>query len=183
MNDDSITIGTLQYAPALQHPDLLAPVVLTAISNGIASNARLAQIDQDFADTGEFLKAYSTDAADSANCVVVVGRRGDARTPAACLVPSDARADVNTRVRKLLDARKASFAPHDWAIEQTGMEYGGITAIGLPESWRLLVDSRVPERDWVIIGSGTRRAKIALPGPDFEHLPGAEIVENLGQST
>lgn len=181
--NDVIHIGTLRYAPALQHPDLLAPVVHSAISHGIATNARVAQIDENLADTGEFLAAYGTDAADSANCVVVIGRRGETRTPAACLVPSDTRADVNTRVRKLLDARKASFAPHDWAIEQTGMEYGGITAIGLPESWRLLVDSRVTERDWVIIGGGTRRSKIALPGPDFEHLPGAEIVDELGLTT
>ena len=76
----------------------------------------------------------------SANCVVVMGKRAGDERIAACVVRADTRADVNTVVRKALDVRKCSFLDHDRAVEETGMEYGGITPIGLPDGWRLLVD-------------------------------------------
>lgn len=179
-----VTVGNLQYFPALEHGELLAEPVLAALTEtaartGAASRAHVGRIDPSLADTDAFLAAYETDPADSANCVVVLGRRGDERRPAACLVPSNLRADVNTTIRKLLDARKASFAPHDWAVDNTGMEYGGITAIGLPASWRLLIDHRVTQRDWVITGSGLRRSKIAIPGAELAALPGAEVIDGL----
>ena len=59
------------------------------------------------------------------------------------------------------------------------MEYGGITPVGLPEHWRLLVDQRVPELDLALIGSGVRRSKLLLPGRLLADLPGAEIVDGL----
>ena len=76
----------------------------------------------------------------SANCVVVAGRRGEVSTMAACMVLATDRADVNKTVRKHLDVRKISFASMDDAVAQTGMEYGGITPIGLPDGWPILVD-------------------------------------------
>jgi len=117
----------------------------------------------------------------SANCVVVAGRRGDAVRYAACLVLATTRADVNGLVRRRLDARKASFAPMDDAVALTGMEYGGITPIGLPEGWRLLVDARCVDIDVALIGSGVRRSKLLLPGADLGRIPGAEVVEGLAR--
>ena len=67
-----------------------------------------------------------------ANCVVVGGKREGAERLAACVVLATTRADVNGTVRRYLDVRKASFLPMDRAVELTGMEYGGITPIGLP---------------------------------------------------
>src|SRR5207342_603117 len=78
-----------------------------------------------------------------ANCVVVSGTRAGDERVAACMVRADTRADVNNVVRRLLDVRKASFHPMDRAGAESGMEYGGITPVGLPASWRLLIDSRV----------------------------------------
>ena len=75
--------------------------------------------------------------------------------------------------------RKASFLPMERAVAATSMEYGGITPIGLPPDWPVLVDSRVVEADLVVIGSGVRRSKILLPGAVLARLPGAEIVEGL----
>ena len=43
------------------------------------------------------------------------------------------------------------------------MEYGGITPIGLPEGWRLLVDPRVLDVEVAVIGSGVRRSKLLHP--------------------
>ena len=107
----------------------------------------MAPIDPDLADTAAFCEAYDVPLADSANCLVVAGRRGEVTTYAACVVLATTRADINSTVRKLLDVRKASFLPMDRAVELTGMEYGGITPIGLPDGWPVLVDSRVIERD------------------------------------
>ena len=57
------------------------------------------------------------------------------------MILATTRADVNGVVRRRLDVRKASFAPMDEAVALTGMEYGGITPIGLPKDWPVLVDA------------------------------------------
>jgi prolyl-tRNA editing enzyme YbaK/EbsC (Cys-tRNA(Pro) deacylase) len=89
------------------------------------------------------------------------------------------RADVNGFVRRRLDARKASFAPMEDAVTLTGMEFGGITPLGLPEAWPVLVDRAVLDRDVVVIGSGLRRSKLALPAAALPELPGVEVIEGL----
>ncbi|MDQ1604525.1 MAG: hypothetical protein QOE01_2370, partial [Actinomycetota bacterium] len=89
------------------------------------------------------------------------------------------RADVNGVVRRRLAARKASFAPMDQAVEQTGMEYGGITPIGLPPDWPIIIDAAVVAKPLVVVGSGVRRSKIVLPGAALADLPGADVVDGL----
>ena len=77
--------------------------------------------------------------------------------------------------------RKASFAPTDVAVAETGMEYGGITPIGLPPGWPVLVDRAVAESPRVVIGSGVRRSKLWLPGPLLAGLPGIDVVDGLAR--
>ena len=103
----------------------------------------------------------------SANCVVVAGRRGGDERVAACVVLATTRADVNGLVRRLLDVRKASFLAMDLAVEWTGMEYGGITPVGLPEGWSVFVDAAVAATPYVVIGSGRppQQAGAAGRGP------------------
>jgi prolyl-tRNA editing enzyme YbaK/EbsC (Cys-tRNA(Pro) deacylase) len=60
------------------------------------------------------------------------------------------------------------------------MEYGGITLIGLPEQWRILVDSRIEYVDVAMIGSGVRRSKLMLRGEDLAAYPRVELTEGLG---
>ncbi|MDT7653194.1 MAG: hypothetical protein QOI36_4600, partial [Pseudonocardiales bacterium] len=72
-------------------------------------------------------------------------------------------------------------APMDDAVAITGMEYGGITPVGLPEGWPLLVDAAVAAAPAVVIGSGVRHSKLALPGALAARLPGAEVVDGLGR--
>lgn len=169
-------LGTLDWRPAADHPELLAGPVATAIAaHGI--QCWVAPIDADLADTAAFCEAYQVRPEESANCVVVAGRRGEALTTAACLVLATDRADVNKTVRKHLDVRKISFAPMDEATSQTAMEYGGITPVGLPTDWPVLVDQRVTEQPWVVIGSGIRGSKIAIPGPATAMLPGALVLQ------
>ncbi|MFD4609940.1 MULTISPECIES: YbaK/EbsC family protein [unclassified Streptomyces] len=139
------------------------------------------ETDPELADTAVFVEHYGQDLLEtSANCVVVAGRRGGGTRLAACLVLSTTRVDVNGVVRRQLDARKASFAPMEVATGETGMEYGGITPIGLPDAWPLLVDSRVVDLPYVLVGSGRRRGKLLVPGKAFAELPGALVLEGLG---
>jgi prolyl-tRNA editing enzyme YbaK/EbsC (Cys-tRNA(Pro) deacylase) len=67
------------------------------------------------------------------------------------------------------------------AVEATGMEYGGITPIGVPARWPVLVDPMVVATDLVVVGSGLRRSKLVLPGSGLLQLPGAEVLEGLGR--
>ncbi|WP_406328296.1 YbaK/EbsC family protein [Streptomyces sp. NBC_00203] len=137
--------------------------------------------DPEWADTATFVEHYGQELLDqSANCVVVAGRRGADTTLAACVVLSTTRVDVNGAVRRQLGARKASFAPMDTATGETGMEYGGITPLGLPVHWPVLVDSAVVELPYVLVGSGRRRGKLLVPGKVFAELPNVVVLEGLG---
>ncbi|MGH3413987.1 MAG: YbaK/EbsC family protein [Marmoricola sp.] len=174
------TIGSLATVPALDRPDLLAePVRRTLQGWEHAAAVGVVEIDPELADTAAMTQAYDVPLTASANCVVVMGRRAGEERAAACVVRADTRADVNNRVKRLLDVRKCSFLSHDRTVEETSMEYGGITPIGLPGDWRLLLDKRVVDIDVAIIGSGIRGSKLLLPGPLFAELPGAEVVEGL----
>jgi prolyl-tRNA editing enzyme YbaK/EbsC (Cys-tRNA(Pro) deacylase) len=101
-------------------------------------------------------------------------------TLAACLVLSSTRVDVNGTVRRHLGVRKASFAAMDVAVRETGMEYGGITPVGLPAGWPLLVDPAVVEAPYLVVGSGARRGKLIVPGKTLAALPGAVVLAGLG---
>jgi prolyl-tRNA editing enzyme YbaK/EbsC (Cys-tRNA(Pro) deacylase) len=149
--------GTLVTGPALARPDLLAPAV-TAVAAAYGDDLQVAPIDPDLADTAAFCARYAVAPAESANCVVVTGRRGDSTRTAALVVLATTRADVNGVVRRRLDVRKASFTPHAQAVQETGMEHGGITPFGLPRGWPVLVDARVVQAPRVVVGCTSRCA-------------------------
>jgi prolyl-tRNA editing enzyme YbaK/EbsC (Cys-tRNA(Pro) deacylase) len=172
-------VGTLELHPAAARRDLLAPPVAAAVSAYPDLDAQVAEIDPELADTAAFCERYAVGLDMSANCVVVLGRRGGESRFAACVVLATTRADVNGVVRRRLDARRASFAPMDVAVAETGMEYGGITPLGLPPAWALLVDARVIDVPLVVVGSGLRRSKVVLPGAALTRLPGAEVLTDL----
>jgi prolyl-tRNA editing enzyme YbaK/EbsC (Cys-tRNA(Pro) deacylase) len=178
-------IGRLEAVPALERPDLLASAVAEALEilNGKlpADLVGVAEIDPGLSDTAAFCERYQVPLDESANCVVVAGRRDGETRFAACVVLATTRADVNGVVRRQLDVRKASFAAVDVAVAETGMEYGGITPIGVPASWPVFVDAAVAAAPQVIVGSGVRRSKLTLPGEALGRLPGAVVVEGLGR--
>lgn len=174
------TLGRLASLPVSSHPELLAPPVFAALTGWPCTDeVAVVEIDPELADTAAMSEAYDLPLDTGANCVVVMGKRAGEERIAACLVRADTRADVNNVVKRLLDVRKASFLAHDRAVEETSMEYGGITPIGLPSGWRLLVDVAVLDIDVAVIGSGVRRSKILLPGRLAAELPGAEVIQGL----
>lgn len=182
MRPGASALGTLDWHRATERPDLLAPPVVSALGSWPhAEHVLVAEIDPGLADTAAFTEAYRVPPEASANCVVVAGRRGGDERVAGCVVLATTRADVNGVVRRRLDVRKASFLPMDDAVARSGMEYGGITPLGLPADWPVLVDSDVLTVDLAVIGSGLRRSKLALPGRLLAELPGALAVTSLGR--
>ncbi|GAA3817008.1 YbaK/EbsC family protein [Streptomyces chiangmaiensis] len=179
-------IGDFDHAtPAPDCLDELTPAVAAAVRawSGAVPADRIVYVDTEpeWADTAVFLEHYGKDLLDrSANCVVVAAKRGGETTLAACVVLSATRVDVNGVVRRQLGARKASFAPMEVATGETGMEYGGITPIGLPGNWPVLVDSAVVDLPYVLVGSGRRRGKLLVPGKAFAELANAVVLEGLG---
>ena len=176
----------LDWGPALERPDLLAPGTAAALSAWaattpqVAAQVLVAPIDPELADTATLTQAFALAPGASVNCVLVAGRRDGEERLAAAAVRATTRADVNATVKRLLDVRKASFLATDRAVAESGMEYGGITPLGLPPQFRVLVDSRVDDDALVVIGSGLRRSKIGLPGSLLAAAPGVQVVEGLG---
>lgn len=168
--------GHLSWTPAHDPTQqaLLAPPVARAVH--ALPGARVAPIDPDLADTAAFCAAYGSPLEHSANCVVVAGRRAGEVRYAAVLVLATMRADINGVVRRHLDVRKISFAPQDEAVELTGMEFGGITPVGLPASWPVLIDPAVVEAGDVVIGSGIRASKLLVPAAQIADLPSAQVL-------
>ena len=140
----------------------------------------LVECDPDLADTAAFCEAYGYAMEDSANAIVVVGK-SEPLVFAMCLVLADSRLDVNKVVRKKLEARKASFASAEQTIELTGMQIGGVTPFGTTTALPLWIDSRVTERDQLIIGGGSRDRKLLVPPATLIGHPGAEVVEGLAK--
>ena len=138
MADNPTGLGNLSWQPALTARELLAAPVLAALDSGAvdADQVFVTKIDPELADTAAFCEAFASPPANSANCVVVTGRRGEQTSTAACLVLATDRADINKTVRKHLGVRKLSFAPMDDAVATTGMEYGGITRSDCPATGR-----------------------------------------------
>ncbi len=73
------------------------------------------------------------------------------------------------------------FASVDLTKEWTGQDVGGVTVFELTNGLPVWVDSGVLEPEWVIIGAGSRSAKIKLDGSQFEGLVGFEVVERLAK--
>ncbi|WP_285774017.1 YbaK/EbsC family protein [Microtetraspora sp. NBRC 13810] len=175
-----MSMGSLEWVPARTRSDLLADPVATAVGALEADDVRVAEIDPGLSDTAVFCERYGVRMDESANCVIVSGRRNGQVRHAACLVLAAARIDVNGVVRKWLDVRKVSFAPQEEAVSLTGMEYGGITPLGLPDDWPVLVDEAVAAHPGVVIGSGVRRSKLAVSGALLGGLKGAEVLRLAG---
>ena len=175
------TLGGLSADPASTRTELLAPPTLAALDAAELLDAvGVVEIDPGISDTAATQEAFGLAMDSLANCVVVGGKREGTERIAACLVLATTRADVNNVVKRLLNVRKASFLPTDRAVELTGMEYGGITPIGLPAGWPVLVDRRVVDAELLVIGSGLRRSKILIPGALLPRLAGVQIVDDLG---
>ena len=118
--------------------------------------------DSELADTALFCEHYGYELDQSANTIVVASKRPPGHY-SACVVLADSRLDVNKKVRSLMDVKKLSFAAPEVTAEVTGMMMGGVTVFGLPDDLPLYIDSRIMDKEWVIVGGGSRSLKIKVP--------------------
>lgn len=155
--------------------DIEAHVRATVAALGV--DHEFLACDPELADTAAFCEHYGYALDDSANTIVVASKRPPGRH-AACVVLANTRLDVNKTVRGLLEVRKLSFAPPDVTADVTGMIMGGVTPFGLPPDLPLYVDSAVMEREWVIVGGGSRSLKIRV-GPGALTMAGGQVINGL----
>lgn len=185
-----IRLGTLDFALATEHPELLAKPVSEALATLANSDTvGVAEIDPKLSDTASFCEHYKIKPDEAANCVVIETKgggpavakamAGKERKLAAVVILSNTRADVNGAVCDTLGVRKASFAQMEKAVSESGMEYGAITPVGLPNEWPILIDRRVADTKLVVIGSGIRGSKLVVSGSLLASLPNAQVVESL----
>ena len=142
---------------------------------------RVAEIDPAYADGESLSRVYGTVYEAGLNCLVVEGERSGRTKYAAVVIPCGKRAALNAAVRRTLDVRKVSFADLDYVVQATGMEYGSITPIGLPEDWTVLMDDSVFQHEQVIIGGGRVCSKITLPSEMFRKMKNAIVMEGLAK--
>jgi len=158
-------------------PSLLHPGVRAAIdAAGLAYEVMAC--DPDFADTAAFVEAYGIPLDRSANTILVASK-GAEPTYVACVLLATTSLDVNTVVRREMGVRKASFARAEPTAELTGMEIGGVTPFGLPDALPILVDARVMEPDWIILGGGNRTSKLRLAPDALRAVPSLRVVDGL----
>lgn len=156
-----------------------APVIADLDRLGI--DYEVMECDPELADTAQFCEAYGIPLEKSANAILVASRKPEGHH-AVCVVLAHTRLDVNGTVRRKLGVRKVSFAPAELTKELTGQEIGGVTIFGL-DDLPVWLDSRILDCDWVIVGAGSRSAKIRFDPSQLEEKPGFEFVEELAKET
>ena len=142
---------------------------------------KVACIDPLFANGEGLSSKYGIPYDMELKCLIVEGKRGEESSYAALVLPYGKRANMNATVRNPLHAKKVSFADLHMVTEVTGMEYGSITPIGLPNTWKILVDADVFNQKEVIVGSGFANSKLLLPSEMLKELPNSLVIERLAK--
>ncbi|WP_144154369.1 YbaK/EbsC family protein [Paraburkholderia sp. BCC1885] len=132
-------------------------------------------VTDDASDTAAFSERYGFGLEDCANTIVIRYKKEGVEQYAAIVTLGSLRLDINGAVKAHLGAQRLSFAKREVAVEHSGMEFGGITAFGVPQDWRVLVDAAVMERSQVVMGAGVRSAKLLLAPAVLRSLRNCEV--------
>jgi prolyl-tRNA editing enzyme YbaK/EbsC (Cys-tRNA(Pro) deacylase) len=154
------------------HPSVIADL------EGLGVSYEVMDCDPDLADTAQFCEAYGVPLEESANAILVASKKPEGQQ-VVCVVLAHTRLDVNGAVRRRLGVRKLSFAPAELTRELTGQEIGGVTIFGLPDGLDVWLDARVLACERIVVGAGSRSAKIRLDPKQLVGLDGYEFVEDL----
>ena len=148
------------------------------VLDGLGVPYELMQIDPAFADTAACCEKYGLPLESAGNTIAVASKK-EPRKFGACVVKATTRLDVNHAVRALLGTSKVSFATAAETMALTGMMIGGVTVFALPSDLPIYVDDKLMERDWVILGSGSRSSKIKISPEVFRRIPNVIVVPGL----
>ena len=138
----------------------------------------MVECDPEFADTAAFCEKYGFPPEQSGNTILIASKRGEKKY-SACIALAHTRLDVNHTVRDLMGIRRLSFASADETAELTGMMIGGVTPFCLPDDLPVYVDSRIITLDYVILGGGSRSAKVKIDPEIFNQMPSVTVVDGL----
>lgn len=163
---------TTEFKEGALHPMVAAALTVLGI------DYEIVPCDPAFADTAEFCQKYGYPMETSANTIIVASTRG-AKTHCACLVQASMRLDVNHTVKGLMGVSKASFATAAETRDLTGMEIGGVTVFGLPKDIPLYVDAAMMDQPYLIVGAGSRTAKVRITPSEFAKIPNCTVIEGL----
>lgn len=173
----------LTFQALSQSQNLVAPSIMALCEKQpeIAKLIQVAKINPDYADGQLLHEHYAVPLEMELNCIVVEGTRGETKNYAAIVLPYGKRANTGSAVKQLLNAKKVSFAPLAYTIARTGMEFGSITPVGLPDDWFVLIDKTVLQQKNVIIGGGLVQSKIMLPSQILTQLPNVHVISGLAK--
>jgi prolyl-tRNA editing enzyme YbaK/EbsC (Cys-tRNA(Pro) deacylase) len=157
------------------HPDVIADL------ERLGLEYEVMDCDPELADTAQFCEAYGVALEESANAILVASRKPEGHH-VVCVALAHTRLDVNGVVRRRLGVRKLSFAPAELTRELTGQEIGGVTIFGLPDGLDVWLDSRVLDCERVVVGAGSRSAKISLDPSQLVDVDGYEFVDDLANA-
>lgn len=167
-----------------ERQDLLATPVLRLLNRiedpALIKDVAVVEIDPILKGGIAFCDAYGVPRENAGSCVVLEAKRGAMVRYVGALVPVGCRMDLGGRVRRLLGARRVSLAKQEFVLQNSGMQAGSITVVGLPTDWSILVDSRFVEKPYVFTGSGKVNSKLRLSGRLLSALSMTTLVEELG---
>jgi len=146
----------------------------------LGAEYELIQIDPAYADTAAFCEKYGFGLDVSGNTIIVASKK-EPKQYAACLVLAHTRLDVNHAVKRLMGASRVSFASAEETMALTGMQIGGVTVLALPPDLPIYVDERIMALPWMILGAGSRSAKVKVSPQALLRLPGVQVVPGLAQ--
>ena len=149
----------------------LDPNVQRAVDS-IGVRYEVLDCNPEWADTDVFCSNYNIPRDHAANAILIASK-SEPKQYAVCLVLATTKIDVNHAVSKLMGVKRLSFAPAEETQAVTGQAIGGVTVFGLPDAIPLYIDSRIMEKDYVIVGGGNRSTKIKLAPAELSRIPQA----------
>lgn len=176
---------TLDFKKVIENKELVSEVTYNYINKFFSKeekdNILVAEINSEFMDGIKLFGKYNLEGKMGVNCLICECKRGENIVYAALLVPTGCKYNMSTTVRKHTNSRVVSVAPLDYVIKKTNMEYGSINPIGLPDNFKIFIDSKVLESEIIVCGSGLKKSKLSLPSSYLLKLNNSEVLENLAK--
>ena len=175
----------LNFISLLDNKDLVSESTYNYINNTFNDDEKkdfkVLEIDPEYMDGIKLCEHYNIDIKTGVNCLICECKRGKNVNYVALLVPTGYRYNMSSTVRKYTNSRMVSVAPLDYVLDKTKMEYGSINPIGLPEDWKIFIDPKVLENEYIICGSGLQKSKISFPSKYLLKLNNVEVLEDLAK--
>lgn len=133
-----------------------------------------------FSDTESFCNEYDFLLEDSCNAILIKSKKPEIYYSMFCILGNN-RLDVNGKVKKVMNAKRVSFASKNEAERVSNQIYGGISPLSLGRDIDIYIDENVMKRKKVFIGGGNRTTKIFLSPTELLRITKGTVMD-LSQS-